>query len=248
MAEVVAHVELGDVADGAGQLDAGGPAADDDEVERRVPAVLDHLPLGQLEGQQDAAANLDGVFDGFEAGSERRPLVVAEVGVGGAGGEDEVVVRELGAAEPRVTWRAADVDADDLVHEHLGVLLVAQDGADGLGDVGRREHGQGHLVEERLKDVVVAAVDDRDVDGEPCEAVGGVDAGKAAADNDHAGAAGPEWLSRLVQRGNASCFRCAARRLVPERSRALRSRSERGPGGPRYSRPGGRRYVLGEML
>ncbi len=98
VAEVVAHVELGDVADGAGQLDAGGPAADDDEIERRVPAVLDHLALGQLKGQQHPAANLGGVFDGLEAGRERSPLVVAEVGVGGAGGQHQVVVGELRAA------------------------------------------------------------------------------------------------------------------------------------------------------
>jgi hypothetical protein len=74
----VAHVELGDVGDGAGEFDAGGAAADDDEVEGWVPAVLDHLALGQFEGEQHAAADFRGVFDGFEAGSERRPLVLAK--------------------------------------------------------------------------------------------------------------------------------------------------------------------------
>ena len=74
VAKVVAHVELCDVADGAGELDAGGAAADDDEVEGRVPALLEHLALGQLEGQQHAAANLDGVFDGLEARREAAPI------------------------------------------------------------------------------------------------------------------------------------------------------------------------------
>ena len=151
VAEVVAHVELGDVADGAGELHAGGSAADDDEIERRVPALLEHLPLGQLKGQQHAAANLGGVFDGFEAGRERLPLVVAEIGVRGAGGENEIVVVEARAAGQRHLPRG-DVDGDHLIHEHLSVALVAQNGADGLGDVGRREHGQRHLVEQRLKE------------------------------------------------------------------------------------------------
>ena len=56
-------IELGDVADGAGQLDAGGAAADDDEVERRMPAVFLHLALGEFKGEQHAAADFEGVFD-----------------------------------------------------------------------------------------------------------------------------------------------------------------------------------------
>ncbi len=67
---------------------------------------------------------------------------------------------------------------------------LAQDGADGLGDVGRGEDGEGHLVEQRLKGVVVAAVDEGDVDGQLGQAFGGVDAGKTAADDDDARACG----------------------------------------------------------
>ncbi len=99
MAEVAAHVELGDVADGSGEFHAGGTASDNDEVEGRVPAVLDHLALGEFEGKKDAAANLEGVFDGLEAGGKGRPLVPAKVGVGSAGGEDQVVVGELCAGQ-----------------------------------------------------------------------------------------------------------------------------------------------------
>jgi hypothetical protein len=79
-----------------------------------------------------------------------------------------------------------------------------------LGNVSRGEHGEGHLVEERLKSIVVAAVDYRDVDREPCKAVGGVDAGKAAADDNHAGAAGLERFGWLVQKGSASINRCVS--------------------------------------
>ena len=95
VAEVAAHVVLGDIADGAGQFHAGGPAADDHEVERRMPAVLLHVALGQLEREQYAAADFGGVLQGFEARRQIRPLLVAEVGMGGAGGQHQVVVRHL---------------------------------------------------------------------------------------------------------------------------------------------------------
>jgi hypothetical protein len=85
--------------------------------------------------------------------------------VGGAGGEHQVVVGDAGAAAERDLARG-NVDGDDFVHQDLGVGSVAQDGADGLGDVGRGKHGEGDLIEQRLKDVVVAAVDDGDVDGQ----------------------------------------------------------------------------------
>ena len=195
MAEVVAHIELCNVGDGSGQLDAGGSTADDDEIERRVPAVLDHLALGQLEGEQDAAANLGGVFDGFESRRKRSPIVAAKVGVGSSGGQHQVVVRKLGAAGqgdlPRI-----GVDAGDLVHEHLGVLLAAQDGADGLCDVGRREDGECDLVKERLEDVMVAAIHQRYVHRQPGKATGCVNAGKAAADDDNAGSVGERLFKR----------------------------------------------------
>src|SRR6185437_11556296 len=79
-----------------------------------------------------------------------------------------------------------EVEADGLVHEDFDVELVAHDGADRRGDVGRGEHGQRDLVEQGLECEVVAAVDDGYVDGEVGEVFGGMSAGKAAADDEHA--------------------------------------------------------------
>ena len=113
-------------------------------------AGFDHLPLSKLVGEQDPPANLEGVFDGFEAGRERLPLFVAEIGVRGAGGEDEIVVAEVSAAgKPHLP--RSPIDVDDFVHEHFGVPLVAQDGANRLSDIGRRQHRKRDLVEQGLK-------------------------------------------------------------------------------------------------
>ena len=77
---------------------------------------------------------------------------------------------------------------------------MAQDGADGLGDIGRGKHGQRDLVEQRLKCVVIATVDYGDIDWQVREALGRVQAGKARADDDDAGA--------VSRRGNARVRGC----------------------------------------
>src|ERR1700722_20580310 len=97
MAKIVTHVKLGDVADGAGKFNPRRSRADDDEVEWRMPAVLLHVTLSQFEGEKHTAPNLGGVFDGLEAGRQRRPIVFAEVAVCGAGGQDEIVVGKFRA-------------------------------------------------------------------------------------------------------------------------------------------------------
>jgi hypothetical protein len=83
-----------------------------------------------------------------------------------------------------------EVKADGLVHEDLDVAMVAEDGADGLCDFGGRENRKRNLVEQRLKSVVVFAVDECDVDGEMREVSRGVDACESAAENEHALAVG----------------------------------------------------------
>ena len=110
---------------------------------------------------------------------------MSEVGVGGAGGEDEVVV--LGAAAVEADEPFGEVDGADLGEDDAVVGDPAEDAADGAGDVGGGEGGGGDLVEEGLEEVVVAAVDEGDADGCLGEALGGGDAGEAAADDVDAG-------------------------------------------------------------
>jgi hypothetical protein len=88
------------------------------------------------------------------------------------------------------------VDASYLIHEHLGVLLAAQDGADGLRDVGWREDRESHLIKERLEGVMVAAIHQGYVHGQAGKATGGVNAGKAAADDDDAGTVSERLFKR----------------------------------------------------
>ena len=160
VAEVPAQRVPPDLGDGARHLDAGRAAADDDEGQVGMAADRVGFPLRVLEGEQHPAADLERVLQALEPRRERLPFIVAEVGVAGAGGDDEIVVAGSGAVG-EAHRAGVDVDIAHLGEEHLGVLRRAKDGADGRGDVARIEPGGGHLVEHRLEEVVIAAVHDR---------------------------------------------------------------------------------------
>ena len=103
----------------------------------------------------------------------------------GAGGHDERVVREVGAIVER-TVRASGSMLDGLGQQDARVLLLAQDETQRLGDVGGREGAGRDLVQERAEEVVVAAIDERDVRRRPGQGPGGVEAAVAAADDQYA--------------------------------------------------------------
>ena len=102
-----------------------------------------------------------------------------------------------------------------LVHlrqQHRDVLLLAQDPADRRRDVAGRQRRGRHLIEQRLEQVVVVAIEQRDPDRRAGERARRVEAAESAADDDDAwsasshastGASGSHWtLLRL-----RSCYR-----------------------------------------
>ena len=95
-AEVVAHGESGEFADGAGHFDAGRAAADDHEGEQPGGGFRVGFALGPFERREYAAANLGGVFEALEPRGECGPFVVPEVGVRRARGEHESIERDAG--------------------------------------------------------------------------------------------------------------------------------------------------------
>jgi hypothetical protein len=106
---------------------------------------------------------------------------VTEVVVHGAGREQQVVVGH--AAGGRVEAARGEIDAVHLGQHHARVRLVAQNGADRLRDVRGRERRARDLVEQRLKQVVVVAVDDQHVSGGALERAGGEQSAEAATDD-----------------------------------------------------------------
>src|SRR5207237_8542856 len=83
--KVASDGSSGDLTEGAGQLDAGGTAADDHEREQCLALDGIVLALGGLVGQQHAAADLLCLLDALESGGRCLRVLVAEVRGAGAG-------------------------------------------------------------------------------------------------------------------------------------------------------------------
>ena len=75
----------------------------------------------------------------------------------------------------------------DLVHEDLDVAVIAENRAHGYGDVGRRKTGRGHLVKQRLEQMVIAPVDHGYPDRCALQPSGRFEPAEAGADDDDMG-------------------------------------------------------------
>ncbi len=219
----------------ARHLYSRGAAADDDKGEQRLAAHRVGLALRLLESQQHPFPDSDGVLEALESGSQPLPLVVAEVGVLGAGGDDQIVVggvRSVGEHHPP-PYR---VDGLDYTQQHLGVWLTPQHRPDGSGDVAGVERRRRHLVQHGLKEVVVPAIHHGHPDRRALERPGGIQPGKATAeDQDVRRLSGPAFspltshLSPLTSHSSTAPWSGAANgRTAPRpRSEAPRPRPHR---------------------
>ena len=121
---------------------------------------LVRLALGHLERHQHPLPDLQRVLQALQAGGMLGPLVVAEIRMGRTRRHDQRVVIDRAVGQDDALRR--DVHAGGLGQHHGHVRLVAEDPSDRRGDVGRAQRGRRHLVEERLEQVVVRPVNDRD--------------------------------------------------------------------------------------
>ena len=174
-----------DLREGARELDARRAGTDDDEREPGAARRRVARTLGRLEREQHATADLERVLDRLQPRCERRPVVVPEVGVGRPGGHDQEVVPHLAVGQENLA--RLDVDGGRFAEYDRCVLLPPQDPPDRHGDVARVQRRRGDLVEQRLEQMVVAAIDDRQVHRGAPERPGGVEAAESAAEDDDAG-------------------------------------------------------------
>jgi hypothetical protein len=109
---------------------------------------------------------------------------MSEVGVARAGGDDEVVVVEhVAVGQP--DGAMSGVDGLRFSKEHAHVGRVPEDPAERRGDITRRQRSGRDLVEERLEQVVVVAIEQRDAHRVTAEHLGGHQASEATAENHH---------------------------------------------------------------
>ncbi|MDB5217598.1 MAG: hypothetical protein JWO86_5525 [Myxococcaceae bacterium] len=186
-AEVTSEDEVRQLGDRARELDAGGAAADHREREELAPRAHVGLALGAFEGEEHAAADLERVLEVLQSGRMDLPVVVTEVRGLRADREHEPVVREgLVRFVSDVNGPRLEIDARDVTEHDAHVGIAGEDAADGRCDLGGGEARHRHLIEERLEEVVVGAVDQRDLDVAPGERLRGLEAAEAAAHDHHA--------------------------------------------------------------
>ena len=172
-AEVTLQRVPGDLAEGAGQLRPGRACADHDERHPFGATNRVGLPLGGLERNEDPASDLGGVLDRLEPGSVLRPAVIAEVREAGSRRDDQRVVARSRPPSDRTHLALVGIEPDGLAEQDGRVLPLPQDRAERLGDVAGTDGAGRDLVQERLEQVEIAPIDERDVDpAGPFPAVG----------------------------------------------------------------------------
>lgn len=189
VAIVARQDHVGELGDLAGQLHAGRAGTDDGE---RQPALLlgrIGLEFRHLIFREDAVTQIARIFDRLHAGGILGELLfVAEVGVGRTGSENQRVIGQpqlAGVGLPGDHHLVLDIDVLHLGKGHLAVALIAHHAADCWRDQAFREDARGHLIQQRLEQVMVRAVDDCDIHIRLREGLSGVDAAETSADNDN---------------------------------------------------------------
>ena len=198
IAELALERVRGELADLSGHLDAGGTRAHDDEGQELIDRSRVGLDLGQLEGAENARAQLEGVVDGLHAGRKHREVVVAEVGLARTRRDDERVVFGLLVLVVVAPLDDARLNVD-LLDEGLQdghVLLATQDLARGGGDVALGENARRHLIQQGLEEVVRCAGQDGDVGVGVLQSTSCRQACEAGTDDDNA-VAGHKTLLQL---------------------------------------------------
>jgi len=177
------HIELCNITDGASKFHPCGATTDHNKIERRVPTLFLLLALCQFECKQNSPPNLNRILYRLQARCQWCPVIPAKIRMGSPGGQYQVVIINPRARTEREP-AFSHINALNLVHQDLGISLVAQDGTDRLRDICGRENRQCNLVEKRLKCVVITTVDDGYVHWEASETFGSMQSCKTAA-NDH---------------------------------------------------------------
>ena len=163
-----------------------GPAPTTVKVSSFAASLRVAGPLGLLERAQNPAAQLQRVVDRLHAGREFGEVVVAEVGLAGAGGDDQGVVGGFVAVaeQLRDDVLVGEVDVGDVAEQHLDVALLAQDDPGRRGDLALGDDPGGHLVQQRLEQVMRGAGDQLDVDVGPLELLCRVESAESRTDDD----------------------------------------------------------------
>lgn len=154
-------LDLDELGESTGFLDARRAAANDDERQHAAAFFRILALVGTLEHVQHVVADVQGFLQRLHAVGIFLNALHAEEVRRGAGREDKIIVRDL--AMVRLDDFAGLVNALCFRHEEFDVVVLAEERADRISDFVRGEDSRRYLIEQRLKQLEVVAVDDCDV-------------------------------------------------------------------------------------
>ena len=166
----------------ARHLDAGRAAADHDERQERGAGAPVGLALGALERQQHPPPDLERILERLQA---RRGACATRRGRNRRASRRSRRSGSRSSISPsvRMSRLAARSIAGGLGEQHLDVALPPQDPADRRGDVPRRQRRHRDLIQQRLEDMMVAPIDQRDPHRRAAQRPRGIQAAETAADD-----------------------------------------------------------------
>ncbi len=183
--ELIRQGHVGKLGDGAGELDAGGAAADDHEGEPCAAQRLVGLALGALEGEQDAPPDRGCILERFQRRARKAPTRRGR-NRRGARRSRARASRSRSARRPRAAPRGRPHRLPTTVPSKRGdVLAPAKQLADRPGDLRGGQRGGPDLVEQRLEEMMIALIDDGDAHARALESLRDGESAEAAADDHH---------------------------------------------------------------
>ena len=170
---------------GTGHFAAAGARTNDHDGLQKLPGFGIRRLFRLLHRHQQSSADLLGVLEDLHGRREGAPFVVTEKGAAGTRGQNQVVVAVGLAVENDLL--AFGVDVGHLTQKHLNVPLLANQFAQWCGDVSSGHQTSRNLIQQRLKQVEIALVDQGDAHVGIGECFAGVHPGETAANNHHMG-------------------------------------------------------------
>ena len=107
---------------------------------------------------------------------------MAEIGMRRAGRDNQIIEGEDVAVDRQLARHR--IDRAYISQQHTDIFLMTQHPANRRRDVAWRQRCRRHLIQQRLEEMVVVAIDQRDANRRVPERARGVEAAEPAADDD----------------------------------------------------------------
>ena len=157
-ARTLRQLDLCQFRDGSRHFHACRAAADYGKAQHASSFLGILRQFSALERIQHVVADVQGIFDLLEPGSEFFPVFVPEIGMPRTGGHDKNIIRDKASGFSQAYSTCLPVDSLDMAAHHFRVTLIPHDAPDRRCNIRRGQGRRRDLVEQWLKQVKITLV------------------------------------------------------------------------------------------